>query len=288
MTVCLHCRQSDSASGTGGTRERKKSGEAAGNSANPFLSDRNADGKVISTASNSKQRMTAARHLAGSAGPDWGIVRVGVVLLSLVLSAGLLSIEIGSRSHPWFAWFTLLPLLAVIRIAPPRQAFAYGALWGGSLFAFLALTGNALVPPTFQSFALLSVVPGLYAMSAALVTRRFGFNPLILGFGWSGVELALFPLGLKAGLLAVAAGHEVGSFIHILENVVGYVCMASFIVAVNGVLLGMLRHACIAGASLRRYVRGSSSSQRRFFPLEVPAYLFFFTNPAQPRAPPIV
>ena len=91
---------------------------------------------------------------------------------------------------------------------------------------------------------------------------------------------------LRAGLLAGAHGAAVGSFLHVLQNLVGYVCMASFIVAVNGILLGMLRRACVGGASLRRYVSGSSSSQRRFFPLEVPAFLFFFTNPAQPRAPP--
>ncbi len=241
---------------------------------------------MISTANNQEHRTTAARRLAGSSSPGWRIFKLSAVALSLIISAGLLAIEIASRSHPWFAWFTLLPLLAAIRAFPPRKAFACGALWGSSLFLFLAVTGAALIPATVQSFVLLSIIPGTYAALAAKVTRRFGFNPLILGFGWSGVELALFPLGLKAGLLAGAQGTTVGSLLHVFQNLVGYVCMASFIVAVNGILLAMLRRACVGGASLRRYVRGSSSSQRRFFPLEVPAYLFFFTNPAQPRAPP--
>lgn len=54
----------------------------------------------------------------------------------------------------------------------------------------------------------------------------------------------------------------------------------------NGILLGMLRRVCVIGCGLRRYVSGCPKTQILFFTQEVPAYLFFSTNPAQPRAPP--
>ncbi len=216
----------------------------------------------------------------------WDIVKAGVLILSLILSAGLLAMEIGSRSNPWLCWFTLLPLLAAIRVLTPRQAFASGALWGGVLFFFLVSRANPLIPAGFLWLLLLTLLPAVYAFVGARVTRRSGFNPLILGFAWAGVELALMPLGLSGGLLGGTSGHQAGSFLYILEGVVGYVCVASIIVAANGILLGMLRRACVVGCGLRRYVSGCPKTTTLFFPREVPAYLFFFTNPAQPRAPP--
>jgi len=237
---------------------------------------------------------SAGREYRGAEGTDarraglpWRIVKAGLVCLLLVGSAALLSMEIASRSHPLLGWFTLLPLLAAIRVFPPRRALACGALWGGSLFLFLAARVDPLIPATIQSFALLSVVPGLFALLAVWVTRRFGFNPLILGFGWGAVELALLPLGLKGGLLGGTYGHEPGSLLHLLQGLFGYVCMAAFIVAVNGIALALLSRAYVGGCAARRYVHGSAKTEQRFFPLEVPINLLFYSNPAQPRAPPV-
>ena len=183
-------------------------------------------------------------------------------------------------------WFSLLPLLAMIRVFPPRRALACGALWGGSLFLFLAARVDPLIPTTIQSFALLGVVPGLYALLAVWATRRFGFNPLILGFGWGGVELALLPLGLQGGLLGGTYGHEPGSLLHLLQGLFGNVCMGAFIVAANGIIFALLTRAYVGGCAARRYVCTSAKTERRFFQLEVPINLLFYSNPAQPRAPP--
>ncbi len=228
----------------------------------------------------------SARRGATSADPRWGMVKAGVLVLSLIFSAGLLAMEIGSRNHPWFCWFTLLPLLTAIRVLPPRKAFSCGALWGAALFLFLVSGAGPLIPVSFLWLLLLILLPAAYAFVGARVTRRHGFNPLILGFAWAGVEVALIPLGLSGGLLGGASGHQAGSSLYILEGLVGYVCVASIIVAANGILLGMLRRACVGACGLRRYVSGCPNTQTLFFPGEVPAYLFFFTNPAQPRAPP--
>ena len=229
----------------------------------------------------------AAKSGVRRVGLPWRIVRAGLACLLLVGSAALLSMELASRSHSLLGWFTLLPLLAAIRVFPPRRVLACGALWGGSLFLFLAARIDPLVPATIQSFALLSAVPALYALLAVWVTRRFGFNPLILGFGWGAVELALLPLGLQGGLLAGAYGREAGSLLHLLQGLFGSVCMAAFIAAVNGIALAVLSRAYVGGCAARRYVRGSAKTEKRFFPLEVPINFLFYGNPAQPRAPPV-
>ncbi len=243
-------------------------------------------GKVISTAAISGFQPTSRIGRANVADMHWRVVKAGIVILSLIASAGLLSMEVGSRSHPWLGWLTLLPLLAAVRLLRPAKALACGALWGSSLFLFMVSSAEPLVPTTILSFTLLTIVPAAYAYLAARLTRRFGFNPLILGFAWAGVELALVPLGLKGGLLVSMYGHEAG-FLHFLEGMLGYVCMAAFIAAVNGLLLSMLSRACVRGwGSLRRYVSGSIKTQRRFFPLEVPHYPFLCYSQAQPRAPP--
>ncbi len=213
-------------------------------------------------------------------------MKAGILTASLIVSAGLLAMEIGSRNHPWLSCLTLLPLLAAIRFTPPAKALAYGALWGSALFLFLVSSAHPLIPVGFLWLLLLTLLPAVYAFVGARVTRRSGFNPLILGFAWAGVEVALMPLGLNGGLLGGTSGHQPGSFLYILEGMVGYVCVASIIVAANGLLLGMLRRACVVGCGLRQYVSGCPKTTTLFFPREVPAYLFIFTNPAQPRAPP--
>ena len=170
---------------------------------------------MILAATMSESRPELAKGRAVCVDARWCTVKAGILLLSLIASAGLLSVAIGSPNHSWLAWLTLLPLLAAIRLLSPAKALLCGALWGSSLFLFLASGIEPVIPVTLRSFALLSIVPAAYALVGAGVTRRFGFNPLILGFAWSGVELALIPLGLAGGLLVSTYGHEVG-FLHLL------------------------------------------------------------------------
>lgn len=233
------------------------------------------------------RRPIDATHPTGAEGLRWGTVKASALILSLIFSAGLLSREIGSPDPSWVRWLTLLPLLAALRFMPPAKAFACGTLWGCSLLLFMLSFDNALVSANIRSFGLLSIIPGAYAFLGARITRRFGFNPLILGFAWAGVELALIPLHLEGGLLVSIEGHEPGSLLGAAEGLFGYVCMAAFIVAANGILLAIVRRACVrVSGSLRRYVNGPIKGERRFFPLEVPHCPSLCGNPAQPRAPP--
>jgi hypothetical protein len=204
----------------------------------------------------------------------------------LVASAAFLAHEIHSRTHPVFGWLTLFPLLAVIRIFSARTAALCGAIWGAGLFYFLALQASPLVPPTVASFAFLVGLPAAYAFGMVGVTRRYGFNPLILAFGWCGVELALLPLGLRGGLLGGIAGDS-GSFLSLLQGLLGYVCMAALIVAVNAIALSMLTKAYAGACASQRYVRGSAGPRPRFIPRETPIILGIYRHAAQARAPPV-
>lgn len=205
----------------------------------------------------------------------------------LVASAALLANEIYFRTHPLFGWLTLFPLLAVIRVFSARRAALCGAVWGAGLFYFLALQANSIVPSTVTSLAFLVGLPALYAAGMVWVTRRCGFNPLILAFGWCGVELALLPLGLRGGLLGGIAGGS-GTFLSFLQGLLGYVCMAALIVAVNAIALSMLTKAYVKACASQRFGRGPSAGPRpRFLPRETPIGWHFYAHAVQPRAPPV-
>ncbi len=212
------------------------------------------------------------------------MVKAAVLILSLVLSAILMTTAIGSADYPWIGWFALLPLLFSIRTLAPWSAMACGAVWGATIFVASALAAETPVPSTLQSFVLLTVVPALYAYVGACVTRRVGFSALAMGFGWIGVELALTPLGLAGGLLAGTQGHEDGSLLYFLQGLLGYGSVAIILAFINGIVLSLLSRVIDGSKSL--YVRSSNGPQRRIFPLEVPSCLVHVSNPARPRAPP--
>ncbi len=254
------------------------------------------DGKVFltRTISKLKQRERDARVVTSPdaaspyGGSRGGLLRALAICALLIGSAALLCMEIASGgSRSLIGMFTLFPLLVAMRVFSPRKAMACGALWGASLFVFLSGGADPLVAVTVSSFALLAAVPALYALVLVWLARRYGFNPLMLAFGWGFVELALIPLGLPGGLLGSTVAFESGSVLSLLQGVLGYVCIAAFIVAVNGLALALLGRAYQRVCGTARVVRGSSCIQQRFFPLEVPITLLFVANLGRPRAPPV-
>jgi len=112
-----------------------------------------------------------------------------------------------------------------------------GGLWGLCLYLFVAAAGS-VIPSTTPALALLTIIPAAYAGLGALLTRRIGFNPLVLGLGWVLVEVALKPLGLRSGLLAgTQAG---GTLVYWVGQVLGYVLVAFLVAYVNASLLAVL------------------------------------------------
>ncbi len=242
-----------------------------------WLKKRELDARVV--------KSSGARRGAGDLGI--GALGTAALLVSLIGSAWLLSIEIGSGTRSFVGMFTLLPLLAAMRFFSPRRAMLCGLLWGASLFAFLASGAVPVVAGTTSSLALLTAVPATYAFVLVWLARRYGFNPLMLAFGWGFVELALMPLGLEGGLLGSTIGFQSGSALHLVQGVLGYVCIAAIIVAVNGLALALLGCAYERVCGTARVVRRSSCVPQRFFPMEVPVLLLSIANLGRPRAPPI-
>lgn len=261
-----------------------------------FFSGSRRDGKVVTLADNRaalpmRSPTFSRRGGGGSCTNPLKIVSqiaiAAFVAAVLTASAGFLAHEIAHRNHPVLGWLTLFPLLAVMRIFPAKSAMLGGAFWGAGLFFFLAQQAQPLIPPTLASFAFLVGLPAAYAFGMGCVARRFGFHPLILAFGWCGVELALLPLGLPGGLLGGIVG-ESGGLLSVMQGLLGYVCMAALVVAVNAVALAMLTRAYARVCASQRLVRSSSAGpQSRIIPREIPICWHSYGLASQPRAPPL-
>lgn len=208
----------------------------------------------------------------------------GVLLvLSLILSAYMMAVAIGTRGQPWLAWLALPPLLLAIRHLSPHGAMICGGLWGTSLYLFSVVLVETPIPPTALSLALLTTIPATYAFLGAALTRGIGFSALFLALGWIGVELALRPLALHHGLLAGARGD--GAFSKAVGDLFGYGVMAFLIVFVNGLLLSVLSDLRF-GIVWHCGLIGSQRPSRVHLILTSPYYLFANIRSAQPRAPP--
>jgi apolipoprotein N-acyltransferase len=189
-----------------------------------------------------------------------------------------------SPDYWWLGWVTLLPLLLAIRVLPPWRALIAGSFWGGCFYLLSLLGGEAPFDSSLRSFALLTLIPGLYAGLGSVITRRVGFSPLLLGLGWVGVEFALQPLALHNGLLAGTQGD--GLVVRVVGNLAGYALVAFLVAYVNAALLSVLGEVCIRVPSLRLAGGSSGSEVRRFYPFELPSNVLNFIRPSRPRGPP--
>lgn len=211
------------------------------------------------------------------------VLRVAAHGVALLASAYLMTLARASADYGWLAWGTLLPLFFSIRVLSPRRAMAAGVFWGLGLFVFSAFSQNGFVEATARSLALLTLIPGVYSLVLAAITRRVGFSPLLLGLGWVGVELALRPLALHHGLLAGTQGD--GLFIHTLGQLAGFVLVAFVVAYVNASMLSMLRDVCVTGEPTRFAARSTSRYAWRH-PTESTSFLIHIPLLTRPRAPP--
>ena len=212
-----------------------------------------------------------------------GVGKGLTLALALMLSAYLMAVAVGSAEHPWLAWTSLIPLFFAIRWLRPLIALGCGVLWGAGFFGFSTTVVSTEVPATWAALALLTLVPAIYAYLGALASRRLGFNPLVLGVAWMGVELALHPLGLRAGLLGGVQAHT--PFLERVASVLGYVLAAFLIALVNASLVSVLSAARLSNPAYRYPTRasdrGANLSSQTFF-----RFPRFALHPLRPRAPP--
>jgi apolipoprotein N-acyltransferase len=237
----------------------------------------------------SRHHRTAAgerRGQSGSAAGRWGVARHAALIISLVFSAFILAATVVSREHPWLCCFSLIPLLAAVRVLMPVSAAVAGGFWGVCLYlAFSVCNAEDVFPGSLLSLALLTLVPAAYTGLGALLTRRTGFDPFVLALGWVAVELALVPVDLRLGLLAGSQGD--GALVRWIGNAFGYVAVAFLIALANagwlefwaGIRLPMPRPKLLLRTpEVRLQSRSGGAS-----------FISTFIIPAlRPRAPPML
>ncbi len=207
---------------------------------------------------------------------------IGLAVL-LAASAFMMALSLRLDDARWLGWITLLPLFLSIRVLRPLESLVAGSFWGLLLAAFSASGAEASLVPGLKSYALLTLVPGLYAALASRVTRKVGFHPLLLGLGWVGVELILQPLTVRNGLLAATQGN--GLAIRAIGHLGGYLCVAFLVAYVNASLLEILTVACPVG-SARRIIASAATFIETLSHHERWVILTHQSNQASPRGPP--
>jgi apolipoprotein N-acyltransferase len=212
-------------------------------------------------------------------------VKAAALVASLLLSACLVAVALARPGAWWLTWFALLPLFLAIRVLPPVRALIAGAVWGLWVFIFSVLAVETTVAPTARSLALLVAIPAIYTCLAALLTRWIGFVPLVLAYGWMGVEFALAPLGLRGGLLGSA--HSDGLLGDSVGRLLGYVFVAFVLASANASVLAVLTNARVVIPSPRS-LGAFTGSPRACFSSQISFFVQFLApHQACPRAPPI-
>jgi len=186
-----------------------------------------------------------------------------ILAVSLVASAYLMAFVAMAGGRPWVSWYALLPLFVAIRVCRPSAALMAGAFWGGCLYTFASSIGT----------------------SGARLTRWIGFSPFVLGVGWVGVEFALAPLGLNAGLLGVSESET--SLLHWAATALGYVHVALIAALVNAYLVSIL--SCVRIRVTRpRSAFGGCYIRTLLLPQEVLNRSLRYIETTRPRGPPIL
>ncbi len=223
---------------------------------------------------------TAVGHIRRS---GWRRGKSLALLVSLVVSACVMALAMGTTRFSWLAWFSLLPLFIAMRFWRPVLALPAGAFWGLSLCVFSGFGTDAGFALSLKSLVLLTSIPAAYVCAGAWLTGRVGFNPFVLGVGWMGVELALRPAGIQSGLLGgVEAGMGAVGWV---SSALGYVLVAFLVASVNASLVSALSGVNLPAPSLTTVIRPEDAGHYPF-----PYFLTFFpqlgVTPSNPRAPP--
>ena len=213
-----------------------------------------------------------------------GCPRLAALAASLVLSACLTAAALRSRDCSWVAWLSLLPLFWAVRSLRPTAAALCGAFWGAWLYLCSTAGPAPPVASTPLALGLLTAVPAIYAGLCSRLTRRIGFNPLMLALGWILVEMALKPLGLDQGLLASTQSDA--THVPWISRLLGSVFVAALVVCANASLVGILSGARLSFPASRSLGGSPNAGARALAQVVLPIQSWTLRQ-AQPRAPPI-
>jgi len=125
----------------------------------------------------------------------------------------------------------------------------------------------------------------MYMFLGALLTRRVGFQPLFLAFGWIVVEYGFLLAGIRHRLLGNV--QETGDVVHLVGDSCGYLFVAFLIVFVNAELLRIISGICfrIIAREFVRYLLCDNAP----IVTDVPRFNSLITTEShRPRAPPFI
>lgn len=154
---------------------------------------------------------------------------IPLMMVFLVAGACLFASGLNSAVHARVSWLGLLPLLILVRCAPPLWAAVGGGLWGLCVWFFAARGWSTGIPSTaYLGFAAIGCGFGLVG---AVATRRFGFHPFLLSAAWLLLEFAIRP---------PPGDVENGGLSSLVVRALGATCLGSILVFCNGVLVWVL------------------------------------------------
>ena len=242
-------------------------------------------------------------------------VESALLILMLVAGAYLMAMATAPTNRSWLGWFTLFPLFVAIRVQRPLRAMLSGAVWGLSLYAFLSAGVATLGGPEAWRLSLygglfstniasqggaeagwlihglpvplllFTVVPALYGLLGAALTRWIGFSPFVLGVGWVGVELALAPLGLRYGVLGAAQTDA--WFFPAVGHLLGYVFVAFLAAYVSALLVTVLTRVAVSCLDDPRVFNAGRRAGSTLLPQTFRCFPLYIIPACQPRAPPL-
>ena len=232
-------------------------------------------------------RVHGKRRSRLRAGQPRAVIRSAIIVAligSLIAGAFAMVIGMGAGDRWWLGWVSLLPVFVAIRWLSPWRAMLCGALWGASVYGVSVYAVRGGVQPAVPALVLLVFVPGLYGCLGSWFTRWYRCDPLVLGVGWIGVELALLPLGMRSGLLGGTQGD--GLLFDLIGNFLGYVFVGFVVAWVSALLLALL--GAVRWALPAQRLSVETIPPAGCVPREVPLYLRFLPrHQVSPRAPPV-
>ena len=211
-----------------------------------------------------------------------GVAFTGIIAL-LIGGAWATAAAIGSPTHFWLAWISLLPLFSAIRLFSIKSSAFLGGLWGGCLYLFLAASPNWMLDSVATIPMMLVIIPAAYAALMAVFSRRFGYSPLAMALGWILVELAFNLAGLRDGLLSV--GNSQGQALQIVADFLGSGFVAFIVIYVNAFLISLPVLLCLTGFSFFENDIQQNSSLVLHSRIDR-IFSRFCPDSARPRAPP--
>ena len=216
------------------------------------------------------------------------------LVLSLALSAYLISVALRAPHFRWLGWIGFLPLFVAMRMLQPRLAALAGGLWGFCLYVFL--TGgqpaevdgfNTAIVPSGWLLVLSIVIPLVYVGLAAGLTQSIGFKLLTLALGWTLVEAVIHLFNESGSHNGLITGSDGGAaHVHWLARLIGYVSVGFLVALTNASLIGIVSGVrthlppCLS-------LGGSCDTAERIPSHDVLPILFWAFRKAFPRAPPI-